>query len=495
MRFQRWNDPAPTIPPPVREANVTRRPVVAGRYTAATQPTFGCPEVPYEEKIVSIASLRDKRSSSVPALLAVALMSPSLAWASAQNVHLSGFATLSATYNDNHDVGVVTSFSQKRPAEQGTSANLDSVIGGQLDWRAGPHTTITLQGVARAGDDMNPQLRMGYLRQQLGNEVAVRIGRIRSPLYFDSDVTEIGYAYMMSRPALPLYGIVNSVSWIDGGDLQWRHMFGDTVMLVQGYGGNIDFNLHIHGSSGEADGKVRDVYGVAVSAIRPNITLRASHTHFGSYALSSAALDQLNTGLGQLSGGLRSIALNPLLPAASAAALKAQADQIDGYTNPFDSAATYTSIGFDAFMGPWRFLGEWVQLASDSEAVGTNQGYQLSAGYSVGEFTPYLSFARMMRKTALLDTSALSATTLDATLDAGLAQMQAGLDQLAQSSDVSTQSLSVGVRWDFRPNMDLKVQYDHLTTPDAMTPGIFTVSSRPFDNKVNLLTVAVDVVF
>src|SRR5574343_868306 len=111
-------------------------------------------------------------------------------------LRLSGFGTLGLTHNDSSDAGAIFSSAQKRPAGEGWSANLDSVLGLQLEWQAGENTAFVLQGVARAGDDLSPALRMFYLRQQISNDFAVRAGRIRSPLYFDSDVVEIGYAYL-----------------------------------------------------------------------------------------------------------------------------------------------------------------------------------------------------------------------------------------------------------------------------------------------------------
>lgn len=439
-------------------------------------------------------------TSRLSPLLAL-LLSSLPAWgaevreAAPSNFHFSGFATLSGTYNDNDEAGAVTSFAQQRPAKQGFSANLDSVLGGQVDWWMTSGTSVTLQGVARIGDDMEPALRMGYLRQQLVNNLAVRLGRIRSPVYFDSDVTEIGYAYLMARPALPLYGLLNSFSWIDGGDLQWRHPLGKTVMLVQAYGGQVDYEVQVPGTSGTTDGTLEDIVGLAVSAIMPKVTLRASHTYVGSSILRSSDLSQLNTGLTQLSGSLRLTALNPMLPPGSGLVLNRQADQIQALTDPYDGGATYTSLGFDAYLGAWRLMGEWVQVDPESEILGLHEGFQLTTGYSIGEWTPYVSFARFDRQTAHLNTQALSSTGIDPTLDAGLARAKSELDRLAKLSDASIESISVGVRWDFRKNMDLKIQYDHFSTPSSSTPGILSVETIPFRNDVNLITVGLDVVF
>jgi hypothetical protein len=153
-------------------------------------------------------------------------------------VKLSGFATLGLTHNDNSEAGVIFSSSQKRPATQGVSGNLDSVLGLQMDWQLLPTTSVVVQGVARAGEDFEPKLRLAYVRQQLGADAAVRLGRMRSPLFFDSDVAEIGYAYLMSRAPIPVYGSMNNVSHLDGGDVQWRQSLGNIAFLLQGYYGS-----------------------------------------------------------------------------------------------------------------------------------------------------------------------------------------------------------------------------------------------------------------
>jgi hypothetical protein len=412
------------------------------------------------------------------------------------SLRFSGFATYALTHNDSDEAGAIASFGQKRPAGEGWSPNLDSVIGGQIDWSIAPQTSLTIQGVARPGDDMEPELRMGFLRQQLGNNLALRLGRIRSPMYFDSDVSEIGYAYLMAHQPLPLYVLLNTFSWIDGGDLQWRHSLGNTVLLMQGYGGEVNYQVRVPGTSEFADNALQGLVGLAVSAITPNVTYRASHTYARRLRMNSAELDRLNDGLGQLSGGVRQLAMNPLLPTASRLALNQQAGQIDALMDPYDGEnLTYTSLGFDAYLGQWRLMGEWVRVNPDSEILGVHQGYQLTAGYSIGKWTPYLSFARFRRQSRHLDTSALSVTGLEPGLDAGLVQAKAELDSLGKFVDDSSQTISLGVRWDFRENMDLKLQYDHFTTPNQWTPGSLSVRSLPFDNRVNLVTVAIDVIF
>lgn len=410
---------------------------------------------------------------------------------------ISGFGTLGLTHNDNRDAGAIFSSAQKRPAQHGVSANLDSVLGLQLEWQAGESTGFVLQGVARAGDDLAPQLRMAYLRQQLNNDLALRAGRIRSPLFFDSDVVEIGYAYLMARPALPVYGTINSVAALDGADLQWRHNLGDTALLLQTYYGQSDYRHRFYNLDPvqAADASLRNIRGVALSATLPNLILRASHSVVGSYTMRSAQVEQINGATAQLAGALQGAAANPYLPAALAAGLQARAQGIRALNNPFDNRPIYTSLGFDANAGDWRLLGELTRLDSRSAMVGKYHGYQFTLARSFDELTPYVSLARQHRVSAALDTSALAPSGLDPMLDGALAQLKGGLDQAARYADLSTRSLSAGVRYDFRGNMALKLQYDHLKTPNASTPGYFAVSHLPIRPTVNLFTVSLDFVF
>lgn len=412
-------------------------------------------------------------------------------------LRLSGFGTLGLTHNDSSDAGAIFSSAQKRPAGEGWSTNLDSVLGLQLEWQAGENTAFVLQGVARAGDDLSPALRMFYLRQQISNDFAVRAGRIRSPLYFDSDVVEIGYAYLMARPALPLYGTVNSVASLDGADLQWRHNIGDTALLAQAYYGQSDYSHRFYNLAPvqAADARLRHIRGLAVSATLPNLILRASHSVIGSYTMRSPQVSQINGATAQLAGALQAAAANPFLPAALGSGLQARAQSIRALASPFDSRPLYTSVGFDANLGDWRLLGEATRLDSRSAMVGKYHGYQFTLARSFDEWTPYLSLARQRRASPALDTSALAASGLDPALDGAMAQLKGGLDQAARYADLSTRSVSAGVRYDFRGNMALKLQYDHLQTPGAYTPGYFAVSRLPIRPTVNLFTVSLDFVF
>ena len=409
----------------------------------------------------------------------------------------SGFATLGLTHHSNENAGVIAAFSQKFPANKGVSGRLDTVGGLQADLRFSEDTSATVQAVARAGDDFKPQLRMAYVRQNVGADIAVRIGRFRSPLFADSDVTEIGFAYLSMRPPLPIYGVAASLPHIDGADLQWRHSFGQTGVQVQAYAGSRK-GKHVFPNTmppDEADFAVSGIRGLAVSVGLPNVTLRSSYTSFAQTTMRSPLLTQLNNGLAQVSGGLGAIAANPFLPGPMKAALGAQAKAVEGYINPYDSRPVYMSFGFDANINRWRVIGELTTLDSRSPTVGRYAGGQFTLGYAWGTVTPYITVSRNSRRSAPLDTSALTPTGLNPILDGSIAQLKAAFDQAAQFADLSSNTKTLGLRWDVKENLAVKFQFDQIRTPSKNNPGVLAVRQLPFDNRVNLFGASLNYIF
>jgi len=412
-------------------------------------------------------------------------------------LRFSGFATLGLAHNNNATAGAITSFSQLKPVQQGWSANMDTVLGLQLEWQPLSGTTFQVQGVARAGENMQPRLRIAALRQQLGQGLSLNLGRMRSPLFFDSSIAEIGYANLTVRPAPTIYAVANSVASLDGADLQWRLNLGDASLLAQVFGGRYDYTHRFNNFSPalSADASLRGLLGFSLSANLQDLTLRVSRTEIDRYVLRSEQVSQINSGLDQLSGALQQMALNPQLPPTMLAGLQAKAQGLEALRNPFDNRPVYTSVGLDGNWQQWRLLAELTWMDPRNDLVGRGTGYSLTLARSFGDFTPYLSLAQLKRSSAKLNTNALAPTGLDAQLDGALSQLHQGFDRAQQFADISSRSVSVGLRWDWRENMAIKTQLDLVRTSNTNTPGPLAVPALPFDNKLQLFSVTLDLVF
>jgi hypothetical protein len=132
------------------------------------------------------------------------------------------------------------------------------------------------------------------------------------------------------------------------------------------------------------------------------------------------------------------------------------------------------SFGVQYDPGNWFAMSEWIQRKSTYK---TNAMY-VSAGYRVNKFTPYVTYAQNSPGSFLtgFPPPAPEAITL-----ANRAQSTA----------------SLGVRWDFMRNTDLKFQYDQVTLSDnsngflANVPAGVDLSGQSF----HVISAVVDFVF
>ena len=132
------------------------------------------------------------------------------------------------------------------------------------------------------------------------------------------------------------------------------------------------------------------------------------------------------------------------------------------------------SFGVQYDPGNWFAMSEWIQRKSTYK---TNAMY-VSAGYRVNKFTPYLTYAQNSPGSFLPGFPPPTAEAIT-------------LANRAQST------VSLGVRWDFMRNTDLKFQYDRVTLSDnsngflANVPPGVDLSGQSF----HLISAVVDFVF
>ena len=73
--------------------------------------------------------------------------------------------------------------------------------------------------------------------------------------------------------------------------------------------------------------------------------------------------------------------------------------------------------------------------------------------------------------------------------------MRTALDETARFANLSSRSIGVGVRWEARADMAVKLQYERLRTPSGNHPGVFAVPALPIEPTTNLFSMTLDFVF
>jgi hypothetical protein len=136
-------------------------------------------------------------------------------------------------------------------------------------------------------------------------------------------------------------------------------------------------------------------------------------------------------------------------------------------TLPAESTAVYTlALAYDP--GHWFVQGELARVTVDQLTPGYLSGY-VTAGYRIHSFTPYVTFAR---------------------------EQSLGHATVAPNYNLGQTDGSVGVRWDFAKNLDLKLQYDHLWLPSNSAGSFVNIQpSYRLGSGTNVFSAVLDFVF
>jgi hypothetical protein len=151
------------------------------------------------------------------------------------------------------------------------------------------------------------------------------------------------------------------------------------------------------------------------------------------------------------------------------------------------------NLGISYDNGEWFLMGEASRIRTDS-FLGNKTAMYASGGYRVGNWAPYLTYAKVRSNDPIRD-AGLSLAYLPPQAAAGAAQLNGALNGLL--SNISIQhSVSAGVRWDFMADRALKLQYDHLRPEDGSSGTLINVQPGfRSGHTVRVVSVVLDFVF
>ena len=132
------------------------------------------------------------------------------------------------------------------------------------------------------------------------------------------------------------------------------------------------------------------------------------------------------------------------------------------------------SVGVQYDPGDWFAMSEWIQRKSTTKI----SAMYVSAGYRVKKFTPYLTYSQNSPGSFLPGSPAPTASSI-------------------RSANRSQSTVSLGVRWDFMKNTDLKLQYDQVKLSDNSNGLLANVPTNVilYGTTFHVISVVVDFVF
>jgi hypothetical protein len=380
---------------------------------------------------------------------------------------VSGFGTLGAVHSSEDNADFTSTVLKPGGAgySENWSAAVDSLIGAQLTATFTAKLSAVVQLIAEQNYDNSytPHVEWANIKYQFTPEFSLRVGRIVLPTFFCSDVRTIGYANPWVRPPLEVYGLL-PITNSDGVDISYRLHIADLTDTVQANFGNSDVNLP--SPIGVTQG--RHLWGLSSTSEYRAWTL---HIAYQELHLTIPSLEPLFDAFRQF--GPQGVAL------------------ATEYTVDHKPVVT-ESIGARYDPGHWFMMGELGHINTHS-VFSANTAWYVSSGYRLAMFTPYLGYAQV--RTDRASNPGLPLSDLPPNLSGFAAGLNAALYSILEANS-DDKTVSVGLRWDFMRNLDLKLQFDH-TSNGTYSAGKLTDLQPGFrpGGEVNVSTVTVDFIF
>ena len=346
-----------------------------------------------------------------------------------------------------------------------TSAKVDSRLGAQATVTLDRQWSAVLQMVVeqRMDDSFRPHVEWANINYQVTPDLSVRVGRIAVPMFLAADYRKVGYANTAVRMPVEIYNQV-PVTSSDGIDLNYRWQTGQLKHHTQLFYGHHNASLldGIHMT-------VNGIKGLSYSAEHGAATIRLS-----------ALTARLHINLGaDLFAAYRQFG-----PAGAAVA---------GQYDTADKPIGAISIGASYDPGSWYVMSEAGRMNGHSLLGKTVSAYA-SAGYRAGDFTPYLSYARI-RAGVPTTVAGLAPEAVPAPLAPTVAALNMGLNQYLSTIPVQS-TIAAGLRWDGMDNAALKLQWERVR-PSAGSRGSLINQQSAFrsGHSIHVVSAVVDFVF
>lgn len=405
--------------------------------------------------------------AAAAALLALVLARACLAEASPPVFQFHAFGSLALSHSSENQADFLGSLLIRHGAgyTQSWSAEVDSRLGAQLAVTLTPKISAVVQVLAEQGHDggYTPRMEWANVTYHPTTDASVRVGRIVLPTFMVSDSRKVGYANAWVRPPGEVYGLVPITS-NDGVDATYRAHIGTRELTLQGIYGQSDTKIPSGGTA-----QAREVWGVTATAENGPGQLRVA------YEQTRLTIDVYN----RLFDGFRQFG-----PEGLAIARRFDAD---------GSVLQFVGAGGLYDPGNWFVMAELGLMRSPS-AVGEHVAWYASGGYRFGALTPYVSYSAIAARSPRSDPG-LTAAAYPPAQAGAVASLNAALDRLLAASVVQN-TISLGVRWDFRKNFDCKLQLDR-SRRGAGSPGTLGNIQPGFrpGGRYEVVSLAVDFVY
>jgi hypothetical protein len=402
---------------------------------------------------------------------------------------IRGYGTLGVTHSSLDQGDFVASQIEPQGAgyTKSWSPDVDSKLAVQLNAKFTSRLTAVVQLISESATNSSwtgstnpryrPSLEWASLKYQITDGLSVRAGRLVLPLNMISETRNVGFANHFVRGPVETYGAIPFTNY-DGGELTYRRHFGDNINTFAIFGG---------GEAYRSDPFKAEVHlaGFNDTFESGALTLHLGFLHSPfKLAYQAGVPDTLFLDFVQAANGL---------PGGSGTTAAAAAANVGSHLDPYHwSSMNHYDAGAIYDPGKWFAMAEFYAVRN-AGLFGDEKTGWVSGGYRYRKFTPYATYARV--KSSYITPEMIPVAGLPPAL-AGYGALLNGYAAAVTDRNVSQQTLSAGVRWDFMTNLDAKLQYDHVKLDDGSI-GRFANAQPDFPKggNANVVSITIDFAF
>jgi hypothetical protein len=300
--------------------------------------------------------------------LAAVCLAATPAFALEQGEHrFNGFGTVGFTHLGGEDDG--RSYGIQGQTNDSWRGDQLSKFGAQLSYGITDTLGVTVQATAKAQqDEWKANLEWAYLSLQANDQLMLRAGRLRSPVYMYSESLDVGYSYPWLRLPDEVYSQVQVTNY-EGVDAVY------TVPLSYG---SVTFQV----AGGQA--KNRDYY-----AYDEQFDIDYGNLFGASVSLSTNDFGMLR--IGYVEADIKT----DITGTVDATALGFGANEPLSLLNLKKEKGKFTSIGYQYDNGSWISSNEWTSRLIENDGMEAIDSFYLMGGRRFGDFLPHLTYAQL----------------------------------------------------------------------------------------------------
>lgn len=300
----------------------------------------------------------------VAGLAAVCLVATP-AFALEQGEHrFNGFGTVGFTHLSGEDDG--RSYGIQGQTNDSWRGDQLSKFGAQLSYGITDTLGVTVQATAKAQqDEWKANLEWAYLSLQANDQLMLRAGRLRSPVYMYSESLDVGYSYPWLRLPDEVYSQVQVTNY-EGVDAVYTVPLSYGSVTFQVAGGQAK-NRDYYAYDEQFDIDYGKLFGASVSL---------ATNDFGMLRIGYVEADITTdiSGTVDVGGGtMRTLSLLDL-------------DKEKG---------KFTSIGYQYDNGTWVSSNEWTSRMIENDDMEAIDSFYLMGGRRFGDFLPHVTYAQL----------------------------------------------------------------------------------------------------